>query len=694
MKSQLSSLIVSLLCVVGVLEAKNQEFKLICPGDLTIRCSEDYADLNRYGRAYTDHNGYIQYIHDCKVVIDISPCGIGTIKRTWGVEDPETWEWLVCTQIITVTNIGAFGPKDIEWPLSVTLEGCNPEADWKALGKPYDKPYWKKITCSMPMLSFKDTRYEVHPGCIKIVREWKVLDWCLYDPVNYPGRGIYSSLQVIKLITVDSVASIVCKKDTIVLATLDCKGAYVNLPKATLQISCPMFFTIRNTSPYADSSGDDASGFYPNGITKFEFIAEYGCGKELKCEVIINVQNKIPPTPYCLTGIIIDLMPVDADLDGIPEEGMVEVWASDLDKGSFHKCPGQILNFSFSSDILNRARTFTCANVGINDVEIWITDSLGNQDFCKTTIEIQNNIGIPNCEDTGNIHGKRMNIHASLKDIYDRDVYDQFLSLKTIDGIHIETKSGNAQHIYSFDEIPTDRTYKLDVKQFQYDKSKIDQNDLKVLLQLIQKPGSFIQMIAADINMDYKVDISDYYLLKQFIQSNQPIHFTYPFRIIDPSDPAFITQDWPSIKIQEEMILPELSGSSQEINYLVIQLGDLLETSEKITGETLKEEWTLDVPEQNISKHHDAISMLPIVVNSANGSVTEIRFTILSECNQRVSLQLFDIAGRMIKYTTLELQEGTNTILENLDGSLNTALSIYRISKGNQLLQGKIITGF
>ena len=86
-----------------------------------------------------------------------------------------------------------------------------------------------------------------------------------------------------------------------------------------------MLFVIHNTYKYADSTGNDASGFYPNGTTKFYYIAEYGCGSEIKCELTVIVKNTILPTPYCLTGVIVDLMPVDQDLDGIAESGMIEV---------------------------------------------------------------------------------------------------------------------------------------------------------------------------------------------------------------------------------------------------------------------------------------------------------------------------------------------------------------------------------
>lgn len=381
------------------------DFSLVCPPDITISCTDDYThDLNVYGKAYSDHNGNIQYLHDCKTVIDINDCGVGTIKRTWGVENPENWQWLTCTQVITVSNKNAFGYRDIQWPLSLEIRSCNPWEDVKHLSAPYDAPSWLKPKCAKPMTSYKDTKFRVNDGCEKIVREWKILDWCQYDPVLYPGRGVFTAVQVIKLIAVDSAASLLCKKEEVYVNDHNCDSIYLQLEPAKFSSSCPIYNRVSNNSPYAVDKGADASGYYPNGVTEFYYTAEYGCGTEIKCKTKIEVKNGIKPTPYCLTGIVLTLMPADTDNDGNIDDGMIEVWASDLNKASWHHCPKQSLSFSFSSDPTDRSRVFTCKDVGEQEVEIWVTDSLGNQDLCKTKIIIQNNNpNIPNCD--GNLHG-------------------------------------------------------------------------------------------------------------------------------------------------------------------------------------------------------------------------------------------------------------------------------------------------
>ena len=96
--------------------------------------------------------------------------------------------------------------------------------------------------------------------------------------------------------------------------------------------------------------------------------------------------------------IVTALMGVDTDFDGAVDNGMVELWAKDLNRGSYSKCVGGALRFSFSSDVNDMKRTFTCDDLGENQVKMWVTDATGEQSYCITTVTIQNNgANIPDC---------------------------------------------------------------------------------------------------------------------------------------------------------------------------------------------------------------------------------------------------------------------------------------------------------
>lgn len=555
------------------------DFQLICPPDVTISCAEDLSDLNKWGRAYTDENGFIKYLHDCKIVYKLNDCGVGTITRTWGIENPENWQWLMCSQVITLSNANAFGYRDISFPPSITIESCNPEDSLKKLPRPYDKPSWKNIKCAKPMVSYSDVRYNISEGCVKIVRTWKVLDWCVYDPYINPTRGIFTGTQVIKLITIDELATIQCLKDTIVSADKECAGVQLTLPLAKVLSPCGMPYRIYNTSPYSLLKTDDASGFYPVGLTKFYFIAEYGCGSEIKCEVSVKVESKIQPTPYCLTGVVIDLMPIDQDKDGIPESGMVEVWASDLNKGSFHKCPGQKLRYSFSKDPSERSKIFTCDELGDNEVEIWVTDTLGNQDYCRTKIEIQNNLGIPNCI-RKNLQEKKSEVLISLRAYNSSHTFTGIqLSLESLNDGSIQKTHLTNEAKYCIKDLSGEGKYIVHYHSALNDDRDLDAFDLKHLSQMVH--GGVIEtnplkILAADLNSDSKIDILDLELLQKLIDKNiRPSELPQAYKLI-PSGYVFQNSLNPFSEFNQIQLMIDPAGESKvEIEYHYIKTGDL-----------------------------------------------------------------------------------------------------------------------
>jgi hypothetical protein len=112
------------------------------------------------------------------------------------------------------------------------------------------------------------------------------------------------------------------------------------------------------------------------------------CNNQTDCQTTVTVRDCKKPTPYCKNGLVIELMVVDP--------AMVQVWANDFNDNSFDNCPGA-LKFSFSSNVNETGRTYTCAELGQQPVQIWVTDAAGNQDFCETFVIIQGNMG--QCDD-------------------------------------------------------------------------------------------------------------------------------------------------------------------------------------------------------------------------------------------------------------------------------------------------------
>ena len=592
---------------------------LECPPNVTLSCEEDLSNLDKWGQAWVWENyKKVLALQPKTVIKNTNACGVGTITRTYEYEDKH-WNIHHCTQVITVTNgAAAFGYDDIYWPPSLEVEGCNPNVDPRNLKSPYDYPTFNRKKCSQPMYSFSDTKFTVADGCIKVLRDWKVIDWCQYVPNKNPQVGLWTYTQVIKIVVKDTTAYIQCIKDTVIDVNDQCNGLFVKLDSVKAFSKCGAIKSILNNSPYSSQKGPDASGIYPIGTTEFYYFAEVGCGKQIKCKMTVTVRNKIQPTPYCLTGLIIALMPVDTNRDGTPDDGMIEVWAKDFNQGSYHKCGYKNLKFSFSADTNDKSRVFTCAELGKNTVEMWVTDQNGNQSFCRTMIEIQNNNArIPDCKRKDSLTNTGSNLsisgavffenHNPVADVtlclYDRKGY-QINETKTpiIKTTYdtIRTQSGTVFYIqrndttylihrdtvwnsllkeltndsigaYLFSSLKKDLEPTLMITKKKLDLAGVDFNDVLKLLRITQyldKIQSPYQYIACDVNNDKLVNFADVDLLYQVVAGKLPVSKI-------PQLWRFLSMKSGSLEYNTPQEIPALQQKVDLNDYMAIKAGDI-----------------------------------------------------------------------------------------------------------------------
>jgi len=382
-----SSLLAILFLFTLNLQAEDDFLGLFCPDDQYAECDDELWDLSIYGNAYYKSYSGTYDAGPPSVSYYLNSCNQGRIVRTWSVY--LYGQNLTCSQTIYVDGDGGFNPNNINWPPKhVDVAGCNPETDPYQL--PNGVPTWDYAGCSMLGSSYRDSYFHISGTCDKILREWTVIDWCTYDPWNNPYQGKYKYLQTIK-ISVDDIPYVVCPDDIYVDA-YNCNDAYVDAVPFTLDASsCGSGFSVFNNSPYADNNGNDISGTYPVGETWVTYTIKYGCGLKEFCKIKVVVKEGKAPTPYCYAELAMPLMGIDNDGDGINDEGMVEVWAKDLDKGSYAHCDNGPVTYSFSPDPTDDVRFFTCDHLGENEVEMWVTDKKGNQSYCLVILDIQNN---------------------------------------------------------------------------------------------------------------------------------------------------------------------------------------------------------------------------------------------------------------------------------------------------------------
>lgn len=502
-----------------------------CPSDQQLTCTAPTFDLSIYGEAYLLTNGVQQPAGPAQVVRNTNGCNVGTIIRTWQTKD-ENFNTIECSQKLTLVP-GNFNVTNIHWPeKEYHLEGCDNLAIPDSLPPEYRGPTFDYVQCSNVGTSYNDVPYDFGPDCRKIIREWSVIDWCTYNP-GQPG-GIWRYSQVFKVSNGGVPPVLNCPKDLTINPTR-CDSAAVTIPFATASgFPCSQNYVIKNLSPHADTCTYDASGVYPLGESLIYYELEYGCGEKLSCRTKLHVNKIIAPVPYCLATLNVALMAADTDGNGTVDDGMVELWAKDLDVGSYHPCYDTPLTFSFDTTGVEMARTFTCAEVGHNDINIYVTDKHNRQSYCKVDIHVQNNgAQIPDCEP---VIINNMTVAGMVTDPYGLALSEVIVSHRDKEAMHTILPSGESntyQNIYtavsdqsgafSAANLLLGRGY--EIKAYKRGQTHlVDQTDLNLLDKHIKGEAPFASpytYLAADINEDGLVSIADYHMLKNLLGKSE-----------------------------------------------------------------------------------------------------------------------------------------------------------------------------
>ena len=375
------------------------------------------------------------------ITISINQCKEGTITRTWRATDPGGLQSPVCSQPIFVDHVSDWV---VTFPADTTIN-CGDTLP------SFGQPQIFFNTCELIGVSWNDVPfYSVTGACFKIERTWQVINWCVLgaltdqevvesserafqlafplepcdfdgdgdcdtrtfrdswrvsplakpgaaqanqatnpdtDPDSDPWDGYISYVQTMHVIDSVDPVFVSCEIDTICLTdSLSCT-ATVMLPVPSI-LDCSPQVTVT-------ANGSLGAGFGPftnvgPGTYSVTFTANDGCNNQATCSTTFEVVDCKKPNVYCKNGLIVEINPGSSTPPLSPP--MVTVNASQLDAGSFDNCSGGV-QISFSSNVNDTVNTYLCYQLGIDSVEIWVTDASGNQDFCKTAIFIQANNG-------------------------------------------------------------------------------------------------------------------------------------------------------------------------------------------------------------------------------------------------------------------------------------------------------------
>ncbi|MDX1685614.1 MAG: HYR domain-containing protein, partial [Saprospiraceae bacterium] len=589
---------------------------IYCPPNLTVSCDFHYDpnDLSAsFGKVVTDKklrepivlndpnaswDGELIDGHaydNCSVtvttdsVFDITQCNVGTITRTFTATDPNGS--VRCTQTITFENFHPFdGRTDIIWPLDFDTIGC---IDPATLTEDVTgRPVFIEDECDLVGYSFEDHIFPFfntignQGACLKIIRKWKVIDWCdfRFDPrTGQYEYTKYTHEQIIKVnddvdpefdfVTPDRMF---CSFDTTCTngpATLIAEASDNCTPGDELrwEYHIDAFNDgIYEISEVGKGATIDASDDYPLGDHRIKYVFEDRCGNKIATERLFSIVNCKLPTPYCKNGIVVDLMPMDTNRDGTVDIGMVEIWANDLDLGSFGPCGNPIV-LSFSQDTNDRSRVYDCDSLPQVDVNIWVTDRItGNQNFCRTFIILQDN---NNACGPDSLRGS---VSGFIVTEDDQKVRDAQIDLQGSGFGSVMTQQ-NGQ--YAFPAMPFGGSYEVQPAKNDDHMNGISTRDLIFIQRHLlgkEELNTPYKRIAADVNADANISVNDIVELRRLIlgaYEELPNNTSWKFVdqgyiFPDPKDPF-------NPMYPEKYVIDHFVNDMPNVDFVAVKVGDV-----------------------------------------------------------------------------------------------------------------------
>jgi len=407
-----------------LVEDKLAPLKLSNPADEAITCDNyflniapalDIADANgeTNPQILTDLFDQAIYEDNCEAIVsvtysrNVNSCGEGTITRNWTAIDPSGNIGTACSQTININHVNDWS---VQFPADVNLT-CVPDID-ETEGVNFGEPIVFDDDCELIASSFEDQLFNiVEDACYKILRTHTVINWCVYDSENNDddtligtGRyrdgvdGIVTYTQQIKVQdnaepTITNPGEQEFCLDALTDVDGDC-DASITIPEAVVT-DCSADVTIT----YAVTglgTGRNFSDVVP-GTYSVIVTATDNCGNQSSITYDAVVRDCKAPTPYCVSVLIIELMPLEGG------GGMAEIWASDFNAGAFDNCtaPEDIIvtisNGEDNPDNSTPNLEINCGDVfptNMNDIYVYFEDEAGNIDYCLTTLIVESVPGV------------------------------------------------------------------------------------------------------------------------------------------------------------------------------------------------------------------------------------------------------------------------------------------------------------
>ncbi len=595
-------------CMVEVAVQDKIPPVIVCPPNITVSCEFAYADLNAFGKVVTNITDRKKIeINDAHKVINGEPldgyaydgcgvtvneiirnetkCGVGNIYRTFTATDGNGLTQN-CTQTITIQD---FTPNNISiiWPPDyVSSTNCmkKPDIDPSVTKEPVVLGQDK---CTNIYKNYEDKVYTLDPdACVKIIRTWTIIDWCVYDPNATNPRGYYTWKQVLKITNTQAPTfNIPCfdrfvdvfgpgcggNVDLVGRATDDCTDSADLVWYRTVDINNDGTIDTAFSGP-----GPNATKWYPVGTHKVTFSVKDACGNENKCTFLLTVRDAKKPTPYCISSITTTVMPSSKN---------IEIWAKDFNLNSEDNCTpkDKLRYFFFVNNTFVPSMVFDCGNIGKNTIRVYVMDEFGNYDYCETVMEIQD----PNqvCKGTG------LTIQGKISNARNETMENVSVFLERTNPTGSAISYTNNSGIYSFNTIVANTDYTIGVEKNHDPLNGVTTADIVAIQRHILGKAilnSPYKLIAADANNSSGItsaDISEVRKLLLGVVSEFPKNKSWrfvpkAFTFNDPTSP---------FPFNERIVYSAINRDQMNSDFVGVKIGDVTEDSDPNSAKSISQ---------------------------------------------------------------------------------------------------------
>ncbi len=371
-------------------------------------------------------------------------------------------------------------------------------------------------------------------------------------------------------------------------------------------------------------------GNYPDYQIQGEFIigehalvvnTEDGCKNTASFRIPFEVTDCIVPSPICRSGItaVLGALPenTDVDGDGAFDRASATVWASDFIASPTNECSGPVLysinRIGATPNPLQDSLLLTCKDSTTTiEVEIHAWDAFGNNAFCTSTVDVQDN-GFGLCESFAGA------ITGSIKSPTDLSIPDVEINL--FDGTDTSKIVTGNNGLFEFPELRENMNYTVTPFLDTDHSNGVTTFDLVGISRHIlgiQVLGSPYLMIAADVNNSRTITTVDLILIRRLVLRVDPrFNNNTSWRFID-ADYEFPVAENPWFEpFPESITIENLAGTAKDIDFVAVKIGDVNNSAIPSIG----------APPIEVRSEHEPLLIHANEVQSTQSEVTSMVFT-------------------------------------------------------------------